>query len=128
MDLYPDRYNCHPAAGSPLGFRHTEESKAKMSESKMGNTHKVGYVATPEAKANMSAAATGRKASDEAREKIRQSLMGREVSPDTRARIGAANRGHTRNLGIKRSDETKARMSEARKAWWARKRAEEAID
>ncbi len=29
-------YNTHPTAGSPLGFKHSEESKAKMSASRKG--------------------------------------------------------------------------------------------
>src|SRR5690349_14180243 len=49
------RYNFHPTAGSPLGYKHTEESRALMSEVKSGeNNPMFGRTHTPETLALMS--------------------------------------------------------------------------
>src|SRR4051812_49703697 len=42
------RYNFNPTAGSSLGYKHTEEVRAKISEAKTGKSH------TPETLAKMS--------------------------------------------------------------------------
>lgn len=71
MDQCSERYNIASIAGSRLGIPHTpeacekirqanigrnasEETKAKMSASKMGNTNSLGYVHTQETRVKMS--------------------------------------------------------------------------
>lgn len=49
----------------------------------------------------------------ETRKRIGNSLRGHSVSEETRAKISAAHRGHTYNLGSKRTEDTKVRMSAA---------------
>ena len=43
-NLKKELYNLSPTAGSPLGFKHTDETKAKMSKIHMGNCHNKGRV------------------------------------------------------------------------------------
>ena len=49
---------------------------------------------------------------------------GYSLSVETRAKISAAKKGNKNALGIKRSDETRARMSEAQKLRFAKERLE----
>jgi len=42
LDLLKPEYNILLTAGSPLGFKHTEESKNRMSVAKMGNKNATG--------------------------------------------------------------------------------------
>lgn len=56
--------------------------------------------------------------SEEWRRKIAETLRGRPLAPGVAEKISAANKGS------KRSEETKAKMAEARRAYWERKRAE----
>lgn len=39
MDIFKPDYNINPTAGSLLGFRHYEETKARMREEKLGRKH-----------------------------------------------------------------------------------------
>jgi hypothetical protein len=41
MDMVPSnlRYNFNPIAGSSLGYKHTPEAKAAISEGRLGTTH-----------------------------------------------------------------------------------------
>lgn len=88
---------------SNLGRKASQETRDKISTSKIGNTNCVGRVLSDKSKARISASNRGRKHTAEAREKISAAGRDRIVSPETRAKI-----------------------SSARKAYWARKRAEEA--
>jgi len=46
-------YNFNPIAGSSLGYKHTEETRAKMSEAKSGANHPLfGKTHSPESKAS----------------------------------------------------------------------------
>lgn len=65
--------------GGLLGFRHTEESKAKMSASS------VGYIPSPETIEKIRITSTGRKHTPETRAKISASNMGKTHSPETLA-------------------------------------------
>jgi hypothetical protein len=69
-----------------------------------------GYNQTPETLLKMSRAQKGRKHSEETKEKIRKWNVGRKM-----ASISAAHKKAIRdaNLGSKRSDESKAKISEA---------------
>jgi hypothetical protein len=69
-----------------------------------------GYNQTPETLLKMSRAQKGRKHSEETKEKIRKWNVGRKMAP-----ISAAHKKAIKdaNLGSKRSDESKAKISEA---------------
>lgn len=42
LDLLKPEYNILLTAGSPLGYKHNDETKAKMSASKIGNKNATG--------------------------------------------------------------------------------------
>lgn len=58
-----------------------------------------------------------------ARLKISASAKKRRLTPETRAKIGAASKGHKYKLGSKHSDETRAKMSASQKRRYARERS-----
>lgn len=61
MDRLKPEYNMSPTAGSPLGVKHTEITRAKMSEAKRGNKSILGRRHSSETLAKMSAAKLGKK-------------------------------------------------------------------
>jgi len=116
MDALRPEYNDAPVAGSALGSRRSDAHRKKTSKSLMGHPVSV-----------------------ETRAKIRAALIGRKLLPATVAKLTAAIRRrpkrapytltaeHRANIGIanrgkKRSLESCARYSSARKAWWAMRR------
>jgi very-short-patch-repair endonuclease len=89
-----------------IGFKHSDETKARMREA--ANAH----WAKPGSRERVSERLRGRKRgpmSQEQREKLRAILLGRKQSPEITAKVAAANRG------LKRSPETKAKISAARR-------------
>ena len=66
----------------------------------------------------------GKKQTAETREKIRQSLLGGKRSAETRARVSLARKGRPTNTGKKWSPEVRARMAVAAKLREERKRNE----
>jgi group I intron endonuclease len=56
---------------------------------------------------------SGRRATPETCAKMSKALMGHFVSPETRAKIGAANKGKKYHLGCRNTPEARARMSAA---------------
>lgn len=80
-----------------IGYNHSEESKAKMSASRLGKT------ASKECREKMSASRKGKVKSEETRSKIRAANTGHTVSAETRAKIGAANKiaADARSLALK---------------------------
>jgi group I intron endonuclease len=136
FDKLSPEYNIAPVAGSSLGLKHpprTDEFRKRMSDMKRGHKkspetierQKASYAAnpfklTPEHRAKLIAANTGRVRSPEEKEKwrakmigIKQStkhiakrvekLIGHTVSVEARAKIGAAN--SARLKGTKQSQE-----------------------
>jgi hypothetical protein len=75
-----------------LGYKHTEEALNKMSESAKGNTNMLGKTHSEESKHQMSLAKIGSKHSKETKLKMAYSAIGK-------------------NLGLKRSDATKLKIS-----------------
>lgn len=91
-------YNMTDGGDGGLGYKHTDESKLKMSKA-----HK-GKKLTPEHIAKSAAANRGRKPSPETIAKISAANKGRIRSPEHRAAVGNAHRGK------KLSDEQIAKM------------------
>lgn len=95
----PLGYNLYRIAGSPLGHKHKEATKRKMSQRRKGQTQ-----------------------SQETREKIRLSLVGRKFSEEHRANISQAQKAMPPDVrekltgmkGKKHSAETKLKMSLSR--------------
>lgn len=120
IDTYNPWFNVLPNAFSCLGMKHSDEAKAKISESnrrrsvseetknKIRDAH-IGKRLADETKIKMSAIRKGRKFSDEHKAKISESLSGRRVSEETREKLKMARK----NRVI--TEETKRRLSESHK-------------
>ena len=111
-----------------LGHHHSEETRAKMSAARMGNKYalgnknRLGQHPSEETKRKISNGLRGRVQSEETRRKRSLRLRGRVKSIETRGRLSVSLRGNRNALGCHRSDETKRRMSVARRAYWAVRR------
>ena len=121
IDGYRPEYNCVQKAGSQLGYKHSDESRKRMSESRAkdfspmkGKTHsaetkakisesrkgKGGGERTPERLAKISAALKGRAVSPEQRAKISAKLMGHKQSPEQIERRAQKLRGRKMPQGF----------------------------
>jgi group I intron endonuclease len=101
LDHIKPQYNLCSIAGSSLGVKHSDETRAKVSAALRGR------IVSPETRAKRSAARRGRIASFETRAKIGAANRGHIASPETRAKMSAAHRGHTM------SSEIRAKLSTA---------------
>lgn len=112
-----------------LGYRHTEESRAKMSASGKGKpkspewiaklvARQTGAVYSDERRANMSAALKGRKLSDEHRAAISKAISkgweSRELSDAERAARSERMKGKQYTKGLRHSPESIEKMRKAR--------------
>jgi group I intron endonuclease len=84
IDTYKPEYNILKTAGSRLGTKHTEDSKAKMSL--------AGINRSNESKANIAKAVSYR--SPETRKQISNSLTGRLLSDECKSKISLSQKGH----------------------------------
>ena len=89
------------------GFKFTEESKRKMSESQ--RTRFLLHGVSVETRRRIGEASRGHKLSEEARRKISLANTGRRMSEEDKKRVGDFHRGK------KMSAETRAKMSRSRK-------------
>lgn len=96
-------YNLCDGGLSGAGYRHTEETKAKISEASKGRKH------TDEAKRKNSEVNKGRKHTDEHRKNRSESMKGKKLSEEHKKKMSDAHKGK------KRSSEDRAKMSEAAK-------------
>lgn len=102
-------YNVAATAGSSLGVKHSQETRAKLSIAMRGNKHALGVKPSAETRARLSAAGKGRKKSAEHRAKISASQKGKKISVEARFRVSAANKGR------KLSDTLREKISAALK-------------
>jgi len=115
------------------GYKHTDETKAKMSAKKTGvklkpfsvvhkqkiseaakgsNNPMYGKEFTKEHRARLIASAKAKVFSDEHRANLSKAMIGRKVSAETRKKISEAGKGRqSPNLGKKMSDEQKKKIS-----------------
>lgn len=106
FDALRPQFNVALVAGSCLGVRRSDATRAKLSASKLGNTHTRGYKHRPESIAKLSESkkgnthTRGKKRSAEAVAKTAAAHRGMKRSPETRAKIAA------KALGRKRSAES----------------------
>lgn len=135
LNAAQDGYNKTPTAGSMLGFKFSEESKRKMSQSRTGR--KMNY--TPEGLASLEAYRKSIVVSEETKKRISESLRGRELTEaekEARQRVAEARKGYKHseetkrkiresNLGRKRSQETCERNRQAR---IGKKRSPESVE
>jgi group I intron endonuclease len=121
--------NLAPTAGTTLGVKHSDETRAKVRASHKGMSgrkhsaetlRKMSEAAarrarTPEARAAMSRWSKGRTLSAETRAKLSAGRKGRALSAEHRARIGEGLKGRQSNwIGRMHSAETRAKMSASR--------------
>jgi group I intron endonuclease len=92
FDAVESGYNILPVAGSALGYRHTDEHKARLA----GNKHARGLRHTPETIERMAAASRGNKYSlgvtkpQHARDAVSRALKGGRQTPEQIAKRVAA--------------------------------------
>lgn len=92
----------------PKGYRHTTETRRKMSEAKRGKKSPMwGKHHSPETRRRMSEAHRGKRLSAETRQKLSDANQGKKLSLKTCQKISEA------NLGKKLSLETRQKISEA---------------
>ena len=105
MNALKPELNVAPVAGSTLGYRHTEETKAKFATRKRRNY-------TPEQRAAQAAKVRKPLSLEKYSAHVERMalLRGREVSQEARDKISEANKGKKRGPC---SDEQKAKISAA---------------
>jgi group I intron endonuclease len=135
FDRFRPEYNLTLTAGSLLGYKTSEETKAKLSaalkgkkrspetRAKIGAGHK-GKVISPEARAKMRAAKLGKVLSTTVRANMSASLRAR--GPEWRAKLSAARIGNKYSLGRKHPPEVLAKISAASLTMWATRKAKAA--
>ena len=105
---------------------HSEETKRKIGIANMGNTYSLGYKHTDDAKKKISIGNKGKVRSEEQRKHLSESCMGRPSSLKGKPMPKEWNqRAHEAQKGKKRrphSEETRQKMSEARKKYWEKQR------
>ena len=100
----PYGYNLTDGGEGFIGYRHSPETLAKISEIKKNSPRAAEQIArlaelnrgrhpTPEARAKMSASRKGRTISAEHRAKLIAANTGKQFTPERRAKISAAHRG-----------------------------------
>ena len=135
-------YNVRPSAASNLGFRHTKESKEKMSKGRMGkNNPMYGRIVSEETRLKhsiihrrenlsqetlekMSKATSGKNnanygktPSEDTRKKLSEARKKRVCSDETRAKLSKS------GIGRKHTEASKTKMSESMKKRWAQRKA-----
>ena len=101
--------------GKGKAHRHSEETKARISASKMGHPpYMLGFKMSTETKAKMSAAQKGRTFTEETKARMSIAQKKRKpISNETREKMSAASKGHNRNPGLKHTDEAKVKIAAA---------------
>lgn len=139
MDALQPRYNVLKFARSPLGVKHSDETKAKISASMVGKSRppevmealrqaNIGRRPSTETIRRLSEANSGKKRSEEQVANMRAAQAGRGPSPATIEKARLANTGRSLSpehaakarvaaLGSKKSQESIARSSAAAKTF-----------
>ncbi len=114
----------------------TEEHRRNMSKAQMGNKHALGHRVTEEVKRKISESSKGKTISSEARLKMSLAHKGKKRGPrteETKRKLSEALKGHLvseesrrkmslAQKGRKISKETRRKMSESAKKYWATKK------
>jgi group I intron endonuclease len=84
-------YNICLVAGSPLGFKHSEEAKRKISKSNRGKHCRLGYKHSEETKLQISKSLEGHKGS--------KGMLDKKHSEESKEAIRKAGRGNQNRFG-----------------------------
>jgi hypothetical protein len=101
LNAVVEGYNIDPVAGSKLGFKHSEQAKAKIGIANTGRTCSTFQ------RERLSQTHKGKQISQEHRDAISRANKGKTVSIETRAKHAAASRGRIH------SEETKRKIGAA---------------
>ena len=101
IDVLCPAYNFAKGALATMqGYKHTEETRRKVSEASKG-THR----------------------SEETKRKMSEARKGKPLSEETRRKLSEAKKGNQHSLGVKHTDESKRKTSESLKRYWAERKA-----
>lgn len=106
IDCLSPEYNILPIAGSPLGSKHSEETKTKI------GTSNKGRIVSPETRYKIGLKSLGRVFTEEVKMKLSNIRKGKKQSPEH-----VLNRT-SKQVGQRRSEETRKKMSEAQYKRW----------
>ena len=149
IDSYNPYFNCCKIAGSPLGVKHSTETRKKASERNKGkhyskktefkkgmtpwNKGKKLAAFSEETKQKMSDSQKGintwmkgRHHSEETKFKQSKALKGRKMSDESRLKMSLSQKGNKKWLGKNHSGETKQKLRELGKKDWELRRAKKA--
>lgn len=103
LDFHQPEYNSAKLAGSQLGYRHSDESRKKMSKSRKGKpSPRKGVKLSDETKLKISINRKGKGGSgwtQERRDKISAATKGRVITEEQRAKISSALKGRSTGRG-----------------------------
>ena len=113
MDIIRPEYNILPVAGSPLGWNHSDETKAKISAANKGKpSWNLGRTTPPETRAKISAVKKGRSAPWI---KGKQWSPARRAAEDVIAGKPRAHRGKPWSVARRAAQEARANIPTVRK-------------
>lgn len=102
IEFEPIPHTGEPITGWSSGLTLTDEHKANISKSKQGNQNLLGYIHTNESKVKMAEARVGRKHSEDTKQKLRELNLGKKHSEESKKKIGEASSKRVPwNKGIK---------------------------
>jgi group I intron endonuclease len=117
----PKGYNLIPTAGSAIGFKHSEETKLNWSKQRKGQKR------SEEFKLKISKSWETRIVSNETKANMALAQLGKTQTEETKLKRANSLKGNKNNTGKKRlaptSEETRKKISEAKKAGYAKRKA-----
>jgi group I intron endonuclease len=121
IDFFSPAYNKRKKANSPLGIKHTEETRAKMS---LAHKNKIF---TEEHRANISAAKKGVSMSESQKTLLSQIHKGKTITSETKSKLSIALTGNKNAAGQFYSEKRRAKISEQMKNIWAQRKLQKGL-
>lgn len=120
LDLLEPEFNVHKKAASPLGRKHSEETKRRMSEARKRYCASHDMSLTPSHRMSISRAQLGQKRpfSEEHKRALSISATGRKLSQKTRDKIAVAHLGKPKVFSVKHKANIKAAWAIRKEASW----------
>jgi len=121
IDFFKPTYNKRKKANSPLGTKHSDETRMKMS---LAHKNKVF---TDEHRANLSKARKGVPISESQKALLSELHKGKIITKETCAKISSALVGNTNAAGQVYSEERRVKISERMKKLWALRKLQKGL-